>query len=180
MQGRVKQLRLHFGLDARTLADLLEVDPALVEEWETGTVPPSPADLALFEARFGVSVAWLAGEDTSIWGARLDTLRRQVAQQVEGISGPRLVQLISATTGERIAYVVNLMLRMAPDLCTVESMACWLGLSPGSTRLLLRGELDPGSSVVLRTSDLTGIPERWFRVGPVDQLAQADETGDLG
>jgi transcriptional regulator with XRE-family HTH domain len=170
MQGRVRELRLHFGLDQRTLAGYLGVPVEQVEQWEAGTKAVTEQVAALFEARFGVSSRWLLGDDVLIWSERLEQVRQKLAGHINSLSGPRLVEMISATTGERIAYAVNWIRRAEPELCTLECMAGWLGLSPGSTQLLLRGELDPGSPVVLRASDLTGISGRWFRMGPVDQL----------
>jgi DNA-binding transcriptional regulator YdaS (Cro superfamily) len=168
MQGRVKQLRMSFGLDQRAFADLLGSSAAQVEAWEKGAEALSAEDLALMERRFGVSPRWLEGADVPIWGERVLELRHWLGQQVTGLTGARLVKMISATTGERIAYLIGLLQKQDPQLFTLGCVACWLGLTPGSTTRLLRGELDPGSPVIARASDLTGVPERWFRLGPED------------
>ncbi|HYF92603.1 MAG TPA: helix-turn-helix transcriptional regulator [Symbiobacteriaceae bacterium] len=170
MQGRVKQLRMSFGLDQRGFAELVGRPVTEIAAWEKPDVSPSAEDLALLEARFGVSPRWLAGDEVPIWSARVLELREWLGAQVRTLSGSRLVTMISATTGERISYTINLMRKKDPQLFVLEVVACWLGLTAGSTELLLRGELDPGSPVIARASDLTGISERWFRMGPVDQL----------
>ncbi|HWI51572.1 MAG TPA: helix-turn-helix transcriptional regulator [Symbiobacteriaceae bacterium] len=170
MQGRVKQLRMSFGLDQQGFADVVGCPVSRVADWEKQTEPLSSEDQALLEGRFGVSPRWLAGEETPVWGARVFELREWLGAQVKALAGSRLVAMISATTGERIAYCIGLLRKKDPQLFTLEVVACWLGLTAGSTELLLRGELDPGSPVIARASDLTGISERWFRLGPVDML----------
>ncbi|HWH70919.1 MAG TPA: helix-turn-helix transcriptional regulator, partial [Candidatus Sulfotelmatobacter sp.] len=170
MQGRLKQLRMTFGLDQRSFAEVIGRPVSQIEAWEKLGEPPSAEDLLMLEARLGVSPRWLSGEEVPIWGADLLELREWLAEQIKTLSGSRLVTMISATTGERISYAVSLLRKKAPQLFTLEVVACWLGLTVGSTELLLRGDLDPGSPVIARASDLTGIPERWFRMGPVDLL----------
>lgn len=170
MQGRVKQLRMNFGLNQRGFADIVGSPLSRVEAWEDQPDTLTAEDTALLEARFGVSPRWLAGEDVPIWGARLVELRDWLNAQIKTLSGSKLVAMISATTGERIAYAIGLLRKKDPQLFTLEVVACWLGLTSGSTELLLRGELDPGTPVIARASDLTGISERWFRLGPVDLL----------
>lgn len=170
MQGRVKQLRMSFGLDQRGFAEVVGCPVSQVERWEKQAEPLSSEDLALLEGRFGVSPRWLAGEEAPVWGAHLLELRDWLGAQVKTLTGSRLVAMISATTGERIAYCLSLLRKKDPELLALEVVACWLGLTAGSTELLLRGELDPGSPVIVRASDLTGISERWFRLGPVDML----------
>lgn len=170
MHGRVKQLRMSFGLDQRAFAEVVGCPVAQVEAWERQTGPLSDEDCAMLEKRFGVSPAWLAGEEVTIWGAYLLELRKWLDGQIKTLSGPKLVAMISATTGERIAYTIGLLKKKDPQLFSLEVVACWLGLTQGSTDLLLKGELDPGSPVIARASDLTGISERWFRLGPVDLM----------
>lgn len=165
MQNRVKRLRMHFGLDQGALAEWLGRSVPEVQAWESGE-PLSAEDLALFEGRTGVASAWLTGNDVPLVGARLTELKQKVSREIARLSGPRLIRMVMATTGERIAEAVNRMRQLAPDLCTVECMACWLGLAPESAKMLLQGRLDPGTPVVARASDLTGLPERWFRQGP--------------
>lgn len=170
MHGRVKQLRMSFGLDQRGFAEVLGCPVAQVEAWEKRGATLSAEDLALLERRFGVSPEWLSGADVPMWGARVLELREWLGAQIKTLVGSKLVTMISATTGERIAYTMGLLSKKDPELFTLEVVACWLGLTAGSTELLLRGELDPGSPVIARASDLTGIPERWFRLGPVDLM----------
>ncbi|MDF2630313.1 MAG: Bacteriophage repressor helix-turn-helix domain [Symbiobacteriaceae bacterium] len=170
MHGRVKQLRMSFGLDQRGFAEVLGCPVAEVAAWEQRGATLSAEDLALLERRFGISPGWLAGGEGPKWGARLLELREWLAAQIKTLAGARLVTMISATTGERIAYTMGLLSKKDPELFTLEVVAAWLGLTAGSTELLLRGELDPGSPVIARASDLTGISERWFRIGPVDLM----------
>jgi transcriptional regulator with XRE-family HTH domain len=159
---------MSFGLDQRSFADLLSCPVTQVESWEKGDEALSAEDRTLLERRFGVSPRWLDGADVPIWGERMLSLRDWLGQQVQELTGARLVKMISATTGERIAYLVGLLQKQDPELFTLGCVAGWLGLTPGSTTRLLRGELDPGSPVIARASDLTGVPERWFRLGPED------------
>lgn len=170
MHGRVKQLRMSFGLDQQGFAEVVGCPLAQVEAWEKREATLTADDLALLEQRFGVAPEWLAGADVPMWGARLLELREWLGAQVKTLSGSRLVMMISATTGERIAYTMGLLSKKDPQLFTLEVVACWLGLTAGSTELLLRGELDPGSPVIARASELTGISERWFRLGPVELM----------
>lgn len=179
MQHRLKELRLYFGLDAATMAEILGATSGQVERWERSHTFLTEDVVGRYAERFGVASGWLTGEEASVWGPRLEGIRRQLRAHIQTLTGSRLVQLITATTGERIAYAVNWMRRADPTLCTLQCMACWLGLSPVSTDLLLQGRLDPGSPVVLRASDLTGLPDRWFRIGPVERLADENDRGDL-
>lgn len=179
MQNRLKELRLYLGLSVDTMAELLGASAEQVEQWERGAVSLTDHLLSLYVARFGVAPGWLVGADVPVWGERLAGLQRRLHEHIQTLAGPRLVELITATTGERIAYAINWMRRADPELCTLECMACWLGLSPVSADLLLQRRLDPGSPVVLRAGDLTGLSDRWFRVGPVERLAGGNEKSDL-
>lgn len=85
--------------------------------------------------------------------------------------------VVSATTGERIAYVLRLLQEAAPNLFTPAYIAGWLGLSMGSTELLLKDALDPGTPVVMRAAALTGVSADWFRMGPVVGLHEDAEGG---
>jgi transcriptional regulator with XRE-family HTH domain len=177
MQSRLRELRVKFGLDKTTMAALCGTTPGQWEAWEHGLQLLAPETIKEVADRFGVSLAWLGGADEPIWGRRLLELRTSLQDAVANLSGPKLMELVSATTGERIAFVVEQMQAMAPSLLTLECVACWLGLSPGSLELIMKGRLDPGSPVVARASDWSGIPERWFRLGPVELLAD-DGTED--
>jgi DNA-binding XRE family transcriptional regulator len=178
MQGRLKQLRATLGLDRQSMAALIGHRPEQVGAWEEGAEPLPPEDAERLSERLGVSPAWLRGEDVPVFGPRLLELRAWVQEQVRGLTGQRLVEMVSATTGERIAYVVRLMQEHNPKLLTLACAAAWLGLSTGSTELLLKGRLDPGSPVVARASELTGIAAHWFRVGPVDLMVRDPVMGD--
>ncbi|HYG57886.1 MAG TPA: hypothetical protein VD902_07450 [Symbiobacteriaceae bacterium] len=176
MQNRLKQLRMSFGLDRPSFAGLLECAAAEVEIWEKAGALPEEA-VARVVKRFGIAPEWLTGGSDAVWGGKLLDVRRWVASHVNHLTGPNLVRALTATTGERIAYAIGLMRKAEPKMCTLEWAACWLGLSPGSTERLMRGELDPGSPVIARASDLTGIPVQWFREGPGALIDK--EKGDL-
>lgn len=166
MQSRLKQLRMSFGLDRQAFADLLGCSAATVEAWEKAKSAPDDA-VALVAERFGIASEWIQGADVPVWGQRLQEVRTQTLRHVQTLSGSHLIAMISATTGERIAYVANVMRATEPRLFSIAALACWLGLSRGSTELMLAGGIDPGSPVIERASDLTGIPQDWFRKGPV-------------
>jgi transcriptional regulator with XRE-family HTH domain len=166
MQRRLKQLRLSFGLYPEAMDALLGFSHSQWSRWESGGQAPSVAELAAVADRLGLNPEWLGGADVPMWGQRVAGLRRQVARQIKRLSGLALIEVAAATTGERIAYVLGLMQAEAPELLSLDVVAAWLGLSPGSTELLLKGQLSASTAVVARASDLTGILERWFRVGP--------------
>ncbi len=163
---RIKQLRMSFGLAQQAMAERVGASVEQLRAWETGREQVPPQRLAAIAERFGLSLRWLMGEDAPKWGSRVQELQRWLAEEMLDLRGMRFVEMLRATTGERIAYAVNLLRRADPYLFTEECIACWLGLSLGSTRLLLSGELDPGTPVITRASELTGLPERWFRAGP--------------
>lgn len=166
MQNRLKQLRVTFGCDRQALAEFLECLPEQFERWESGAEPLPDRMARHIASRTGVSAEWIQGADVPMWGARVTEIREWLAQEVMELTGMKLVEMVTATTGERIAYALHLMHRADPDLFTVECVAGWLGLSVESTELLLAGELDPGTPVVIKASELTGLSEQWFRSGP--------------
>jgi transcriptional regulator with XRE-family HTH domain len=178
MHSRLKQLRLGFGVDQVAMATLLGVTPLEWGGWEAGAALPSAEATAAMASRLGLATDWLSGAAVPMWGERMLAVRRSVDQRLRELYGIPLIMVVSATTGERIAYVLRLLQEAAPDLFSPAYVAGWLGLSIGSTTLLLEGALDPGTPVILRAADLTGISEHWFRMGPVDVLSDETEGGD--
>ncbi|MDB4894761.1 MAG: Helix-turn-helix domain [Firmicutes bacterium] len=177
MHSRLKQLRLGFGVDQAAMATLLGVTPLEWGGWEAGAALPSAEATAAMASRLGLSTDWLRGAAVPMWGERLLAVRESVDQRLRKLSGMQLITVVSATTGERIAYVLRLLQEAAPDLFTPAYIAGWLGLSMGSTELLLKDALDPGTPVVMRAADLTGVSEDWFRMGPVVGLPEDAEGG---
>jgi DNA-binding XRE family transcriptional regulator len=167
MHTRLKALRLGFGVDQATMASLLGVTPVEWGGWEAGEALPSSEATTAIATRLGLSSDWLSGAAVPMWGERLLAVRQSVDQRLRELAGIELITVVSATTGERIAYVLRLLQEAAPDLFTPPYIAGWLGLSMGSTELLLKDALDPGTPVVMRAADLTGVSEDWFRMGPV-------------
>ena len=177
MPARLKQLRMHFGLDQHCMAHLIGCELPDLERWETKPESMKVKDQMAVADRLGICPGWLGGADVAMWNPHVLAISRWLSQEMLGLSGLGLVEMLSATTGERIAYAVNLMRRADREVFTLEGVAGWLGLSVGSTRLLLRGELDPGTPVVMRASELTGMPERWFRAGPEEAMREKTEAG---
>lgn len=162
MQGRLRWLRENFGLDQTAMAALLEVEPEQVAAWERAMTPEGVQRIA---ERFGLSPEWVAGAEATMWGARVQKAQRKVAQSLRRLSGTDLITILAATTGERVAHVVRILMQADPELFTLHQVSLWLGLSQESTELLLRDALDPGTPVIVRTSELAGVSEIWFRKG---------------
>lgn len=175
MYSRLRSLRLFFGLNHETMAELLGWAPEELRRLEAESGPLPAERTAEVARRFGVSPSWLDGADQApMLGDRLLALRPRLREQIVGLAGMRLMEVLTATTGERIAYALRLMHKADPDLCSLECVAAWLGLSLESTELLVQGELTPGAPVVARASELTGLPERWFRQGILGETEQGD------
>jgi hypothetical protein len=170
MQGRLRALRFRFGLSRSAMAALLGVTPAQWQCWEESEEHLTEPRWRSLAQQIGVNPAWLSEVESPLCDERIQEMQVWLGEEVRGLGGPRSMALTRATTGERIAYAVRLASSRLPDVLRPDSLAAWLGLSATSLSLMLRGDLDPGTPVVERAADLTGIPSRWFREGLVHSL----------
>lgn len=164
MHKRVKQLRDHLGLSHEHLATVTGLSVERLTLLESGDRPLLDEVIAIADA-LGVSIDWLLDRGNEQWGARLLQARRALADHLRTLPSPQQIQLMGATTGERIAYVVEFLRKEAPGLMQDWYVSGWLGLTQKSAERLLRGELDATTPVVARVSDLAGLPELWMRTG---------------
>lgn len=176
MQYRIVRLREEFGLTGTQLALIIGMGPERVQALEQGATDPAVAELVQIADAFGISVDWLLGRSEPKWGWRLQQIKHRLSTHLSGLTGGHLIQMLGATTTERITYIVGLMRQHDPALLQDWYIAGWLGLSQGSAARLLRGELDATTPVIARMSDMTGVPETWFRTGDPKVLVESDLT----
>lgn len=166
MQGRLRALRCHFGLSRPAMAALLSVTPQQWQRWEDGEQELTELQWRSLAQRIGVNPAWIRDVESPLGDERIAQMQVWLGEEIGELRGQRLMALRGATTGERIAYVLRLGSARLPDLLRLDPLAAWLGMSTASLSLMLVGELDPGTPIVERAADLTGISARWFREGP--------------
>lgn len=167
MQGRLRALRFHFGLSRSDMAGLVLVTPTEWQRWEESEQELTESRWRSLAQQIGVNPQWLSGVESPLCDERMQVMQVWLSGEINGLRGPRLTALTGATTGERIAYAVRMASARMPVVLRSRSLAAWLGISAAGLSLMLRGELDPGTPVVERAADLTGLPSRWFREGPV-------------
>lgn len=164
---RLQQVREELSLTVDDLAAVASCGAADLERWEAGEAFPSLPEAVRLGEALSLSLDWLIGRaDEQRWSPALYAAQLMLRSHLLAREDD------TGTPGARIVRVMDLLQRHLPPLSTI-LFTRWLGLLPESYRLLAADTLPASTVVIERAAQLSGLQERWFRTGRVEDLVFA-------
>lgn len=161
---RLREAREELALSVEELASVVGYSPEDLERWEAGAAMPAAPELVGMGEALSVSIDWLVGRQVrERWSPALHAARLKLRYHLLGREDD------PGTPGARVVRVCDLIKQQLPPISTL-LFTRWLGLSPSSYRLMANDSLPASTVVIERAALLSGLPERWFRTGRVDDM----------
>lgn len=171
MPTRFKELRLFLGLDQKEMARWFGTKQSVVSLWETGKRTPPLREAAV---KFGVSIDWLEGLSSRMWGERVSLLGRSYRRSLLTLPSDRRQELVKMTPTGRVLHAYQALASGAPDLITEAYFARVLGTDEVTFQAVLEQRESLAEKALQRMADYIGISERWYLAG---DLLMVDASG---
>lgn len=179
--GPLVELRKLFGLSQEQLALwLYEDEPeqptqpqAAASQWETGRRPMPYERLA---KKMGVSVDWLMGFSTEMWGQTVHSIRQAVRKHLISLpqAEQKRLQSPAVSPSERMKVVVSVMMAESSALITERYLTQLITRGDVcALREVLAGETYADDTMYRRMADWLAIPPEFFEYGDVSVLRES-------
>lgn len=169
-RSRLVELRRYFQLTQIQFGHWLGgYSQANVSQWETGLRPMPYTEVA---STFGVSVDWLMGLSSFMWGPTVRDVKEKVHQHLISMSPEREQELSSLMVepADRVRVVVTFCQEQASHLFTDRYLAAVMLLDSHSLLEVMRGDAYAERSSYARLAEFLELPVTWFEFGDTSEL----------